>query len=159
MTNLRSANYSDHARQRLADAVGQARRAAGHRWRTSFADEAKVGRRSIEAVERAEPTVGVDVLERVGRALGRHFRDWNADSARVILEGGPIPSEEPVRRTTIDIRWAARQEFVDLLRTHEDAIAYPRLLHHWWTRFADAGFDERDLLEVSRQAAEEAGKR
>ncbi len=158
MPNLRSANYSEHARKRLGDAVGQARRAAGHRWRTDFAREARLGVRSIEAVERAEPTVGVDVLERVGRALGRHFRDWNADSARVILEGGPIPSEEPVRRTTIDIRWTARQEFVDLLRTHEDAIAYPRLLDHWWTRFADAGYDERELLEVSRQAAEEASR-
>lgn len=158
MANLRSANYPEHARQRLAEAVGRARRAAGHRWRTSFAREARLGIRSIEAVERAEPKVGVDVLERVGRALGRHFKDWNADSARVILEGGPIPSEEPARRTTMDIRWTAKQEFVELLKSHEDAIAYPRLLDHWWDRFAAAGFDERDLLEVSKQAAQEAGK-
>lgn len=156
--NLRSANYSEHARQRLGDAVAHARRAAGHRWRTTFATEAKVGVRSIEAVEAYEPTVGVDVLERIGRALGRHFRDWNADSARVILEGGPIPSLEPARRTTMDIRWMAKQELVDLLRVNEDAIAYSRLLNQWWTRFADAGYDERDLLEVSRQAEEEAGK-
>ena len=56
-------------RRRLADAVAEARRAAGHRWRPSFAVEAKIGKRSIEAVEAHEPTVGVDVLERIGRAL------------------------------------------------------------------------------------------
>jgi hypothetical protein len=158
MPNLRTANYSEAARQRLGEAVAQARRAAGHTWRTSFVKEAGFGIRSLESVEAHEPTVGVDVLERIGRALGRHFRDWNADTPRQILEGGPIPSHEPARRTTIDIRWAARQELVDLLRSTEEAIAYPRLLNHWWTRFADAGYDERDLLEVSRQAEEEAGQ-
>ncbi len=159
MPNLRTANYSDHDRQRLGDAVAQARRAAGHKWRTTFAREAKIGTRSIEAVEAYEPIVGVDVLERIGRALGRHFRDWNADTPRLILEGGPVPAHDPVRRTTIDIRWTAREEFVTLLRTHEEAIAYPRLLHQWRDRFAAAGFDERDLLDVSRQAEQEAGGR
>jgi hypothetical protein len=159
VTNLRTANYSEHDRQRLGEAVAAARRAAGHRWRTSFAEEAKVGIRSVEAVERAEPTVGIDVLERIGRALGRHFRDWSADSARTILEGGPIPGEEPRRRTTIDIRAGARRELVELLTSNEDAIAYPRLLNRLWDRFAAAGYDERDLLEVSKQAEEEAARR
>jgi hypothetical protein len=157
--NLRTANFSEHDRQRLGDAVAQARRAAGHKWRTTFATEARVGRRSIEAVEAYEPIVGVDVLERIGRALGRHFREWNADTPRLILEGGPIPSHEPVRRATMDIRWTARAEFVGLLREHEEAIAYPRLLHLWWDRFAAEGLDERELLEVSRQAEQEAGGR
>lgn len=157
--NLRTANFSDHDRRRLGDAVAQARRAAGHKWRTTFAREAKIGTRSIEAVEAYEPIVGVDVLERIGRALGRHFREWTADTPRQILEGGPVPPHEPVRRTAIDIRWTAREEFVSLLRDHEEAIAYPRLLNLWWDRFAAAGFDERDLLEVSRQAEQEAGGR
>jgi hypothetical protein len=156
--NLRTADYSENARKRLGEAVAQARRAAGLTWRTWFVKEAGIGVRSLEAVEAHEPTVGVDVLERIGRALGRHFRDWNADTPRQILEGGPIPDHEPARRTTIDIRWAARQELVELLKSHEEAIAYPRLLNRWWSRFADAGFDERDLLEVSRQAEEEAGQ-
>lgn len=158
MANLRTANYSEHDRKRLGDAVAEARRAAGHRWRTTFAREAKIGTRSIEAVESYEPTVGVDVLERIGRALGRHFVEWSADSPRAILEGGPIPSHEPVRRTTIDIRWRAKRELVELLQSNEDAIAYPRLLNQWWGRFADEGYDERDLLEVSRQAEQEAGR-
>jgi hypothetical protein len=157
--NLRTANYSERDRQRLGDAVATARRAAGHRWRTSFAKEAKVGIRSVEAVEAYEPTVGIDVLERIGRALGRHFRGWTADSPRAILEGGPIPDQEPMSRTTIDIRTMARQELVELLTSKEDAIAYSRLLNQWWDRFADAGYDERDLLEVSREAEEEAGRR
>jgi hypothetical protein len=156
--NLRTANYSEHARQRLGEAVAEARRAAGHRWRTSFAKEAKIGTRSIEAVEAYEPTVGVDVLERIGRALGRHFRDWSADSPRAILEGGPIPSHEPAPRATIDIRWMAKRELVELLRSNEDAIAYPRLLNQWWDRFADAGYNERDLLEASREAEQEVGQ-
>lgn len=159
MPNLRTANYPEHARRRLGDAVGKARRAAGHKWRTTFAREAGIGVRSVEAVEAHEPTVGVDVLERIGRALGRHFREWDEDTPRVILEGGPIPSHTPTRRATIDIRWTAKQELVELLRSHEGAIAYPRLLNHWWDRFADAGFDERDLLEVSRQAEQEAGRK
>jgi len=41
--NLRTADYSDAARKRLADAVSQARRAIGHEWRTTFALEAKIG--------------------------------------------------------------------------------------------------------------------
>jgi hypothetical protein len=156
--NLRTADYSEDARRRLGEAVAQARRAAGLKWRTWFVGEAGVGLRSLEAVEAHEPTVGVDVLERIGRALGRHFRDWNADTPRQILEGGPIPDHEPPRRTTIDIRWTARQELVELLMAHEEAIAYSRLLNHWRSRFVDAGYDEWELLEVSRQAEEEAGR-
>jgi hypothetical protein len=158
MTNLRTANYGEDARKRLGEAVAMARRAAGHRWRSTFYKEAKVGKRSLEAVEAGEPTIGIDVLERIGRALGRHFRDWSADTPRAILEGGPIPSEEPTRKATIDIRWVARQELIDLLRSTEDPIAYPRLLDEWRERFADEGYDERDLLEISKQAAHEVGQ-
>jgi hypothetical protein len=158
MPNLRTANYDEQARKRLGEAVGEARRAAGHAWRSTFYKEAKIGKRSVEAVEAGEPTVGVYALEQIGRALGRYFRDWDADTPRAILEGGPIPSHEPRRKATIDIRWVARQELIDLLRSTEDAIAYPRLLDEWRERFTDEGYDERDLLEISKQAAQEAGQ-
>jgi hypothetical protein len=140
----------------LGEAVAQARRAAGHEWRTTFAPEADVGIRSLEAVEAAEATVGVSVLEKIGRALGRHFRDWTADTPRTILEGGPIPSDEPVPRVTLDIRWAAREELTALLESGVEAITYSRKLNHWRDRFADEGFNEKDLLEVSRQAEQDA---
>jgi hypothetical protein len=137
--NLRTANYPDHSRQRLAEAVAQARRAAGHTWRPSFATEAGVSRRSLEAVEAHEPTVGVDVLERIGRALGRHFRGWDAGTPRAILEGGDIPDLEPVRRGSVDIRWVAKAELTALL-----------------TRFRAEGYTADDLQEVLKQAEKEA---
>jgi hypothetical protein len=154
--NLRTANYSVEARTRLGDAVAQARRAAGYDSRpkfvAEFVEEFDVRIRSLEAVEAHEPTVGVVVLERIGRALGRLYRDWNVDTPRVILEGGPIPSHEPARRVTLDIRWAAREELTTLLESGVEAITYSRKLNHWRDRFADAGYSEKDLLEVSRQA-------
>jgi hypothetical protein len=156
--NLRTANYSEHARRRLADAVGEARRAAGHRWRTTFATEAKIGVRSLEAVEAHEPTVGVDVLERIGRALGRHFRGWNAGTARGILDGGEIPDLEPVRRVPLDIRWAAKEELAALLESDVDALAYSRRVRHWHRRFTDVGYTADDLQEVIRQAEGEVQK-
>ena len=156
--NLRTANYSEHARQRLADAVAAARRAAGHSWRTTFATEAKVGIRSLEAVEAHEPTVGVDVLERIGRALGRHFRGWHAGTPRVILEGGEIPAHEPVRRVPLDIRWAAKEELAALIESDVDALAYSRRVRHWHRRFTDEGYTADDLHDVIEQAEEEARK-
>lgn len=156
MPNLRTANYSEHARRRLADAVGEARRAAGHSWRPSFATEAKIGKRSLEAVEAHEPTVGVDVLERIGRALGRHFRGWNAGTPHEILEGGPIPDLEPVRRAALDIRWAAKEELAALIESDVDALAYSRKVRHWHRRFTAEGYSSDDLHDVIRQAEEEA---
>lgn len=154
--NLRTANYSDDARKRLADAVSQARRAIGHEWRPSFATEAGVGIRSLEAVEWHEPTVGVTVLERIGRALGRHLRDWNADTPRMILDGGPIPSHEPAPRVPIDIRWAAQLELTTLLESGVEAITYTRRLNHWRSRFTEHGLDERELLTIVADAEREA---
>jgi hypothetical protein len=156
MPNLRTADYSEAARMRLGDAVAQARRAAGHTWRTTFVKEAAIGIRSLEAVERYEPKVGVDILERIGRALGRHFRDWNADTPRAILEGGPIPSHEPAPRAVIDIRWAAKEELATLLVSGVDAMAFSRKVRHWQRRFAEEGIADEDLHEVIKQAEEEA---
>ncbi len=158
MPNLRTANYSEDARARLGEAIAGARRAAGHTWRTTFAREARVGIRSLEAVEAHEPTVGVDVLERIGRALGRHFRHWDADTPRAILEGGPVPSHERATRSTLDIRWAAKEDLVALMVSGEDARAFARTVNRWQGRFADAGFTEKDLVDVIKQAEEEAGR-
>jgi hypothetical protein len=151
--NLRTADYSVEARKRLAEAVSQARRAIGHEWRTTFADEAGIGIRSLEAVEAYEPTVGVSVLERIGRALGRHLRDWSFNTPREILEGGPIPSHEPAKRAKVDIRWVAREELIALLESGVEDIAYTRRLNHWRERFAAEGLGEKELLKVSADAA------
>jgi hypothetical protein len=73
----------------------QAREAAGHRYRTSFFKAAGISKRSLEAVESLEPdaaSVGETVLHAIGRALPT----WTEDTPRLILEGGPIPSNEPV---------------------------------------------------------------
>jgi hypothetical protein len=156
--NLRTANYSEHARRRLGEAVAAARRAAGHPRRPSFVKEANVSQRSLEAVEAHEPTVGVDILERIGRALGRHFRGWNADTPRVILEGGEIPDLEPVRRVPLDIRWVAREELAALIESDVDALALSRKVRHWQRRFTEEGYTADDLHEVIRQAEEEAQK-
>ncbi|HWM06198.1 MAG TPA: hypothetical protein VNP92_27960 [Actinophytocola sp.] len=156
--NLRTANYSDDDRERLAEAVAKARRASGHEWRTSFATEARVGKRSLEAVEAAEPLVGVSVLERIGRALGRHLHGWNEDTPRTILEGGPIPPNDPTTKPPLDIRWAAEVELTTLLQAGVDAMAYNHRLTHWRTQFTEEGFDEKDLLEVIKSAEEAAEK-
>jgi hypothetical protein len=137
--------------------VAQARRAIGHQHRTTFVKEVGIGIRSLEAVESREPKVGVWVLEKIGRALGRHLRDWNANTPREILEGGPIPSHEPVKRVKLDIRWAAKEELITLLEADVAAIAYARRLNHWRERFAEEGFDEEELLKV-REDAESAVK-
>src|SRR5689334_10083308 len=75
--SLRTANYSEEARRRLGDAVSEARRAAGYRWRTDFCRaHPEVSKSSLAAVEQARPGVGVAVLHEVGRLLGEHFPDW-----------------------------------------------------------------------------------
>lgn len=96
---LRTANFSQDDRERLGKEVAKARRAAGFRGRRAFAEVAKVGKRSIDAVELFEPTVGEDVLQAVGRTLGGYFEDWNEDTPRSILMDGVTPS---------NIRWQAK---------------------------------------------------
>lgn len=103
---LRTANFSPDDRIRLGEAVKKARRAAGFRSRRAFAEIAKVGKRSIDAVELFEPGVGEDVLEAIGRALGHYFDDWNEDTPRAILEDEAEPSNTPCR----DARQPAEQE-------------------------------------------------
>lgn len=91
---MRTADYSQEARDRLAAAVAAARKAAGHRFRPSFAKAAGVGIRSLENVESLEPdaaSVGDTVLEAIGRALP----NWTEDTPRIVLEGGAIPVHKP----------------------------------------------------------------
>jgi hypothetical protein len=162
--NLRTADYSQQARVRLGKAVGQARRAVGHRFRASFADEASVGIRSLEALERGEPTVGVTVVEQVCRTLSRHLRGWHAGTAESILDGGPIPDHELLdpeqpRRAKLDIMWTkARQDLTTALVAGSDADTYLRKLDHWRGRFTKAGFSDTDLFRVSKEA-QQAAKR
>ena len=161
--NLRTADYSTQARVRLGKAVGQARRAAGHRFRASFADEAGIGIRSLESLERGEPTVGVTVVELVCRALGRHLNGWDAGTAESILDGGPVPDHDLVdpdqpRRVALDIMWAkARRDLTTVIVSGAEAEAYPRKLEHWRRRFLRAGLDEAAVLRVSTEARRAAG--
>ena len=115
--NLRTSDYSRPARDRLAGAVAQARRAAGHRFRPSFAAEAGISKRSLEAVELNDASVGVSILEDIGRALGKHFAEWSADTPRTILEGGPVPSLESVPEPT-DVN----EEMLTSLREMRDLL-------------------------------------
>jgi hypothetical protein len=89
---LRTKDYTQEARDRLASAVTEARLAAGFKWRTTFAPAAGVSVRVLSALELGEPGVGQATLFAVADALP----GWNADTPRVILEGGPIPV--PVKR-------------------------------------------------------------
>lgn len=87
---LRTADYSQQARDRLADAVIKAREADGHRYRPSFAKAAQVSVRSLAAVEQGDSGVGGTIL----RAIGRALPNWTEDTPQVILDGGPVPSTE-----------------------------------------------------------------
>lgn len=84
---LRTANYDQTARERLADAVNKARTAMGYKFRPAFAEFAGVSARSFADLETAKPTVGEANLKAVGRAIPT----WTEDTPREILEGGPIP--------------------------------------------------------------------
>lgn len=91
---LRTLDYSQEARDRLARAVTTARLAAGHKWRTDFAKAAKVSIRSLTALELGQPGVGQSTLFAVASALP----GWNPETPRIVLEGGPIP-EPPTAPT------------------------------------------------------------
>jgi hypothetical protein len=87
---VRTGAYPQDARWRLADAVKDAREAAGYPTRPAFYRAAGIGKRSLENVESKEPgaaSVGEVVLHAIGRALP----NWTKDTPQIILEGGPIP--------------------------------------------------------------------
>ena len=88
---LRTANYSEQARKRLADAIGAAREAAGYTTTSQLIRAIGRGSRAIYALEAGEPTVGQSVLQAVGRKLGERLPGWTEDTPRLILEGGDPP--------------------------------------------------------------------
>lgn len=133
---LRTANYSDERRRILGDAVQDARREAGHRWRPSFLRlHSKVTERVLAAVERAEPSVGVNGLEEIGKALGDHFPGlWTKDTPKQILEGAEPPDLTIESATTDPISRLTE------LPVGSDA----------WLEVAAEVLDEQDLGEVTR---------
>lgn len=138
---LRTANYSESARVRLADAVIKAREAAGYRWRTDFARAIQVSVRSLGALEQAEPTVGRSILFAVGRALP----NWTEDTPRIILEGGPIPSAARPRRPLAE--WTtpeAIDEAERLVRETGDDAEGLRFMRRWADAVKRASDAERD---------------
>jgi transcriptional regulator with XRE-family HTH domain len=84
---LRTADYSQDARERLGAAVAAARTALGFKFRPGFAKDAGVSLRSLADIERGKPGVGEANLLTVARALP----GWTEDTPREILEGGPVP--------------------------------------------------------------------
>lgn len=84
---LRTLDYSQADRDRLADAVTNARLAAGHKFRTTFAQAAGVSVRSLTALELGEPGVGQATLF----AVARELPGWTADTPKKILEGAAAP--------------------------------------------------------------------
>jgi hypothetical protein len=107
---LRTANYSDDARERLGKAVEAARVTAGFPSRREFAAASPgVSKRSLDALETGEPVVGQKVLRAVGTSLGRYVKGWDADMPERILEGAKAP-----RPVAVDIVWPPRGIAVDL---------------------------------------------
>lgn len=94
---LRTADYSEEARERLGRAVARQREADGYKFRPAFAKAAKISLRSLAAVETGEPGVGAANLRAIGRALST----WTEDTPREILDGGPIP---PTHVETVEPR-------------------------------------------------------
>lgn len=99
---IRTADYSQEARERLGSAVAMARIAGGHEYRTDLVNHAKtvgvkLSIRSLGALETGEAGVGQTVLFAVGRLLP----NWTEDTPRIILEDGPIPlNDVPVEAAT-----------------------------------------------------------
>jgi hypothetical protein len=147
---VRTANYSQDARWRLADAIVEARKAAGHPHRPSFYKAAGIGKRSLEAAESKEPdapSVGETVLHAIGHALP----NWTTDTPRIILEGGPIPANQRTRATPssplAEIIAASEDELDKMERLYE---RYRPGEGRTWRAWADgvraAHSDERDSL-------------
>ncbi|WAL67085.1 hypothetical protein ORV05_04675 [Amycolatopsis cynarae] len=85
---ISTTGYPPEARVRLGQAVAKARIAAGYKFRTDFARAAGVkSQRSLQMLEQGDEYVGQVILFAVARALP----NWNEDTPRTILEGGPIP--------------------------------------------------------------------
>jgi hypothetical protein len=127
--------YPAEARERLALAVMRGREAAGYKFRPAFAQDAKIGVRSLLNLESAKP-VGPIVYESVARALP----NWDEDTPRLILDGGPIPPTATEQQSRDE--WEPRDEMerkimasslpraekIDLVRGYRDALEEERML-------------------------------
>lgn len=122
-SRVRTANYSQEARWRLARAITDARKAAGHRHRPTFWRAAGIGKRSLEAAESLEPdapSVGETVLHAIAQALP----GWTQDTPRIILEGGPIPTTESVTAPrVVEADLAPRDEVLTATMSQLAALA------------------------------------
>lgn len=134
---VRTSNYSSPDRKRLGDAVAAARRAAGFRFRPGFVAATGLGMRSLEAIERGEPTVGVGVLEDVGRALGRFHPAWDAATPKRILDGDAPP----------DLSMPVSAPEAALPTSHTPSRRPPRFSDEWLAYYASLLTNEEDFLE------------
>lgn len=119
---LNTRNYTEGRRIALGLAVTRAREGAGHPWRPSFAEVARISVRSLVKLETGEP-VGPQVYEAAARALP----GWTVDTPQAILDGAQPP-------TVVE----ARSEFSPELQARLDRIE--RTLGH------AAYLEARDLL-------------
>jgi hypothetical protein len=126
---LRTANYDSEARARLGHAVKIAREAAGFMFRTRFAKAAGIKSvRSLEYLEAGEPKVGESILFAVGRALP----NWDEDTPRTILEGGPVPPTEtpepPTPRYPVELDDDFEREVWDRMREKPESARWEVIL-------------------------------
>lgn len=86
---LRTSNYPDEARAALGVAVETARLAAGYKYRTDFCRAHGIRNlRGLELLEQGRTGVGQAFLFEVADALP----NWDRETPRIILEGGPVPA-------------------------------------------------------------------
>ncbi|WP_143254625.1 hypothetical protein [Amycolatopsis azurea] len=153
----RTANYSEAARRRLGDAVAVARRAAGAKYRTTFAQKHEgINTRSLELLENGKPGVAEAVLFAVGRALP----NWNEDTPRVILEGGPIPpTPDPETPSAGEPRrtheWSASFRARALEMSDEEHLAEARHIRIEDGRLAQLNY-LKAVFQIKAEAAEAA---
>lgn len=143
---LRTANYSAEARNRLGEAVERARIDAGYRYRTEFCRAHGIKNlRGLELLEQGLPGVGQAFLFEVARALP----GWTEDTPRIILEGGPIPAGEP---EPVDLRLVAVVELARLIAAGADALTYQRRLNWHRGRLGE----DADMYAIGEDAKEMA---
>lgn len=109
---MRTADYSQRERQRLGEAVAAARKAAGHKFRPSFAKAADVSLRSLADLETGKPGTGEANLLAIAAALP----GWTPATPREILEGGPAPDPRAPEPEPADVS-EARRRIIEMSHT------------------------------------------
>jgi DNA-binding XRE family transcriptional regulator len=136
-------DYPAEARERLGTAHRRARQVAGYKARTHYAKAIGVALRSIVSLEKGDP-VGEYILE----AVGRFLPTWDEDTPKVILEGGPIPPNEP---ESYDLVRMAVKTLVDLEVHRVDATRYNEELARLEIMLKNAGAAV-DITSVRKEA-------